>query len=81
MRTAHHHRGRSSESLLDKSAILRELKLQPGQTVLDAGCGNGYMAREFSRVLKGTGRVYALDPDTEAIEALRAETADTNIEP
>jgi ubiquinone/menaquinone biosynthesis C-methylase UbiE len=38
------------------------------------------MAKEFSRVLNKTGRVYALDPDREAIERLREETKGTNIE-
>ena len=77
----HHHRGKSSESLLDKNIILKELNILPGQTILDAGCGNGYMAKEFSRLLNGTGRVYALDPDKEAIEILKKETKGTNIEP
>ncbi|HID29300.1 MAG TPA: class I SAM-dependent methyltransferase [Desulfobacterales bacterium] len=76
----HHHRGKSSESFLDKDIILRELNILPGQTVLDAGCGNGYMSKEFSRILINTGRVFALDPDREAIEALRKQTEGTNIE-
>ena len=77
----HHHRGKSSESLLDKDIILKELNILPGQTILDAGCGNGYMAKEFARLLNETGRVYALDPDKEAIETLKKETKGTNIEP
>jgi len=76
----HHHRGKSSESFLDKEIILRELNIIPGQTILDAGCGNGYMSKEFSRILNNTGKVYALDPDREAIEALRRQTEGTNIE-
>jgi len=77
----HHHRGKSSESLLDKDTILKELNILAGQTILDAGCGNGYMAKEFARLLNGKGRVYALDPDKEAIEILKKETKGTNIEP
>ena len=76
----HRHRGKSSESFLDKDIILRELNILPGQTILDAGCGNGYMSKEFSRVLNNTGKVYALDPDREAIETLKEETKGTNIE-
>ena len=76
----HHHRGKSSESFLDKDTILRGLNILPGQTILDAGCGNGYMSKEFSRILKDTGKVYALDSGREAIEALRKETEGTNIE-
>ena len=77
----HHHKGKSSESLLDKEIILQELDIHPGWTILDVGCGNGYMAKEFSRLLNGTGKVYALDPDKEAIEILKKETEGTNIEP
>jgi len=69
----HIHRGKSSESILDKDVILRELDILPGQTILDAGCGDGYMAREFSRMLKGSGRVIALDADGSAIEALKKD--------
>jgi ubiquinone/menaquinone biosynthesis C-methylase UbiE len=38
------------------------------------------MSKEFSRILKNTGKVYALDSDREAIEALRKEAEGTNIE-
>jgi ubiquinone/menaquinone biosynthesis C-methylase UbiE len=75
----HHHRGKSSEGLLDKQAILAALRILPGQTVLDAGCGNGYMSKEFSKLVGGSGRVYALDPDEISIAALHAQTAGTNI--
>ena len=75
----HHHRGKSSESLLNKQAILAALAIAPGQTVLDAGCGNGYMSKELAREVGSEGRVYALDPDEIAIATLRAETSETNI--
>ena len=45
----HHHRGKSSENLRDKVSILSALEVEFGQTVLDAGCGNGYMSKEFSK--------------------------------
>ena len=76
----HHHEGKSSESFIDKDIILRELNILPGQSILDAGCGDGYMSKEFSRVLNNTGKVYALDPDREAIEKLKEETKGSNIE-
>ena len=78
---AHHHRGKSSECLLDKNIIIKELNIFPHHTILDAGCGNGYMAREFSKLLDGTGKVYAMDTDEDAIEMLLKETKGTNIEP
>ena len=67
---AHHHAGKSSESRLNKDMILKELNIVPGQTIVDAGCGNGYMSKQFSQLLKNTGKVYALDTDEEAIETL-----------
>lgn len=78
--TKHHHRGKSSERLLDKSSILSNLGIVSGQVVLDAGCGNGYMAKAFSRLAGHAGKVYALDPDPIVINTLKAETAGTNIE-
>ena len=77
---AHSHKGKSSESFLDKNIILGAMQIVPGQTVLDAGCGNGYMAREFARLLEGKGKVIALDVDGEAVAALREETEGSIIE-
>ncbi|MDD3581276.1 MAG: class I SAM-dependent methyltransferase [Desulfobacca sp.] len=76
----HHHKGKSSERLLDKTIIIRELGIHPGQIILDAGCGNGYMSKLFSEAVGSTGKVFALDPDEESIAALRSETVGTNIE-
>jgi ubiquinone/menaquinone biosynthesis C-methylase UbiE len=76
----HHHRGKSSERLLNKELILKALNIQAGQTILDAGCGNGYMSKVFSKEVTHLGKVYALDPDPESIEVLRKETQGTNIE-
>lgn len=76
----HHHRGKSSESLLDKETILNTLGISLGQVVLDAGCGNGYMAKVFAGQVGGKGKVYALDPDETAISAIQTQTVGTNIE-
>ena len=78
---SHHHAGKSSERFLDKEIILKELNIFPGEIILDAGCGNGYMSKEFSRILNNTGKIYALDPDPKAIEILKGEAKDTNIIP
>jgi ubiquinone/menaquinone biosynthesis C-methylase UbiE len=77
----HHDRGKSSERFLDKDIIVNALNIHPGQIILDAGCGNGYMAKEFAERLEGTGKVYALDPDEILIEILRSQTEGTVIEP
>jgi ubiquinone/menaquinone biosynthesis C-methylase UbiE len=77
----YHHRGKSSESLLDKDQILASLSITLGQVILDAGCGNGYMAKEFGKLTGRTGKVYALDSDPISIDVLKSETVGTNIEP
>ena len=77
----HKHGGKSSESRLDKRLILDSLDLSAGQTVLDAGCGNGYMTKEFSKIVTNTGKVFALDPHEESIDVLQKESQGTNIEP
>ena len=77
----YHHKGRSSERHLNRDIVLKELNIRSGQTILDAGCGSGYMSKEFSKILNNTGKVFALDPDKAAIEMLKKETKGTNIEP
>jgi ubiquinone/menaquinone biosynthesis C-methylase UbiE len=77
----HEHKGRSSESRLDKAILLEALDIQSGQCVLDAGCGDGYMSKEFSRLVGRGGKVYALESDPERIVTLKEETVGTNIEP
>ena len=39
-----------SEGLLDDEGILACLDIGAGQTILDAGCGSGYMALKFSQL-------------------------------
>jgi len=76
----HHHVRKSTESFLDKELILKTINIQTGQTILDAGCGNGYMSKVFSKEVTESGKVYALDPNAEFIEVLSKETQGTNIE-
>lgn len=66
---------------MDNELILKALNIQAGQTILDAGCGNGYMSKIFSNEVTRSGKVYALDPDKYFIKALKNETQGTNIEP
>jgi ubiquinone/menaquinone biosynthesis C-methylase UbiE len=77
----HHDRGKSTEQFLDKDVIIHALNIRPGQIILDAGCGNGYMTKEFARQLEGAGKVFALDPDEISINALKSETQGTVVEP
>lgn len=69
-----------SEGLLNTDVILKALKITAGQTILDAGCGSGYMSKRFSEQASVSGKVYALDPNPYYIKSLENQTRGTNIE-
>lgn len=55
-----------------KEESFRLLRLQPGQSVLDVGCGSGDDARALAELVGGNGRVVGLDASEVAItEAVR----------
>ena len=70
-----------SEGLFDIKPIVNALKISSGQTILDAGCGNGYMAKAFSKLVGNKGKVYAIDLENHLIDDLARETRETNIVP
>jgi predicted methyltransferase len=59
--------------LLNEAIIVKNLNICPGQVILDAGCGNGYMTKKFSPLVGKTGRIYAIDTDAQAIAKLKKE--------
>lgn len=77
---AHQHKGKSSEKLLDKEKILNAVPIARGQTILDAGCGDGYMAKAFAQLTGESGKVYAMDVDEASIQALRSAPGAHTIE-
>lgn len=50
-------------------------RLQPGEQVLDVGCGTGTLALEAARRVGPTGRVFGIDPGTEQIARAHAKAA------
>jgi len=69
------------ESLAIK--VLKRIGIRRGQTVLDFGCGYGIYTIPVARIVGVQGRVYALDKDKEALDALMQKAMSaclTNIE-
>jgi len=68
----------------DCETMLAALGVQPGQTVCDMGCGNGFYTLELARLVGEEGRVLAVDIQPEMLTLLRerARAADVgNVEP
>jgi ubiquinone/menaquinone biosynthesis C-methylase UbiE len=57
--------------------MLQQIGIRRGQTVLDFGCGYGAYTIPIAKIVGEQGRVYALDKDKEALDALmqRGESA------
>lgn len=53
--------------------------IQPGEVVLDVGCGTGTLAIEIARHVGRTGRVAGIDPGIQQIARARAKVARRNM--
>jgi ubiquinone/menaquinone biosynthesis C-methylase UbiE len=69
-------RGKVRE-LRQKTATLAQL--QPGEQVLDVGCGTGTLAREVARRVGKAGHVAGIDPGAQQIAHARAQAARRNL--
>ena len=63
----------------DPRQIFSEIGLEPGQTLVDIGCGDGFFSIPAAKIVGRAGLVYALDADTEALAVLSAKIKATDI--
>lgn len=63
----------------DCNTLLRELRLKPGLTVCDMGCGNGFYALRVAKRLGPKGQVLAVDIQPEMLTLLRERAAAAQI--
>ena len=54
-------------------------RIQPGEKVLDVGCGTGTLAIEVQQCVGATGRVFGVDPGTKQIARARSKAARRNL--
>lgn len=55
----------------DPDGVIRALRIEPGMTVVDLGCGYGYFTAAIARQV-GPGRVVGFDLDSEMLEQAQA---------
>jgi SAM-dependent methyltransferase len=63
----------------DCRLLIEALAIQPGQTVCDMGCGNGFYTLELARRVGPRGRVYAVDVQPEMLRMLLGRLAEEGI--
>jgi ubiquinone/menaquinone biosynthesis C-methylase UbiE len=68
---------RERKTRMPPEATLRELGLEPGQTVADIGCGLGFFTIPAAGIVGDRGRVYAIDSSEEMLGELRSRLART----
>src|SRR5256714_1456214 len=68
----------------DCKTLLAALKLKPGDTVCDLGCGNGFYSVKIAKLVGERGRVIGVDIQREMLGFLKDKAIEekiTNIEP
>lgn len=66
------------------SESFQQLKIAEGMTLCDMGCGNGYWTLPMAKKVGKTGKVYAVDIQSEMLQKLRVRSSKervNNIEP
>jgi len=62
-----------------RSLAIDALNLQPGETVLDAGCGTGWCIPELARRVGNTGKVLGFEPSPDMLSIARRRVADAGL--
>ncbi len=58
---------------MNPDRIINELGIKSGMVVADFGCGAGYFAIPIARLVKNSGKVYAIDVLNSALEAVSSK--------
>lgn len=74
-----HERGSSSFQMHDPQLIFKEFGLEKGSVIVDLGCGPGDYALESARIVGESGMVYALDKQSELLDALKERATQASL--
>ena len=66
----HIHPGRPSSIFFSPDEVLNRLDIKEGSTLLDAGCGDGFISISAAKLAGESGLVFAVDIDEHSIEML-----------
>lgn len=66
--------------LIQDPALILQGLVQPGQTVLDIGCGMGYFSLPMARLVGQDGEVICIDMQTGMLEAARRKAGKAGLE-
>jgi ubiquinone/menaquinone biosynthesis C-methylase UbiE len=69
----------SREREEDCTTLLKALKIKPGDSVCDMGCGNGFYTLKLARLVGERGNVIAVDIQREMLELLKESAAAENV--
>lgn len=72
---------RTPDVIEQRRAILRVLGLQPGERVLDLGCGPGFLANEMAQEVGQSGLVHGIDSSASMLEIAGNHAADETAAP
>ena len=59
--------------------VVAALDLQPGKQVADLGSGTGYFTLRFARAVGPSGRVFAVDTDTQLLAAISEQARENGL--
>lgn len=69
----------ASSTFVDPKSVIRALPVEPKGIVADFGCGAGYFAIEFAKVVGNDGQVIAIDILPSALEAMESQAKMFNL--
>jgi ubiquinone/menaquinone biosynthesis C-methylase UbiE len=75
----HVHHGKSTQNILNAEEVLKSAGIKLGDAFLDAGCGDGYISIEASKMVGKQGKVYAVDVYPESIETVKTKIKDNDL--